>query len=82
MVNVNICLAVDSDVRVSVGSISQIVQRKDYRAIGGVLKGYNASLNMAILNLVKDIYAGWDQQTVRPSGKTVKCRKKPGTYRL
>ena len=75
VVNVDICLAVDGDVRVAVGPIGQIIQSEDYGSIGRVLKGHNAGLYLATLDLIKDVYAGENQRRGVRSGTS------PITYR-
>jgi hypothetical protein len=57
MVNVHVCLAIDSDIRIMVRSVSQVVQGEAHRTIGGVLKRHNTSLHLATLDLVKHVFA-------------------------
>ena len=56
VVHINVDLTIDGDVRIPVGSVSEVIESEDYRSIGRVLKGNHARCHMAVLNLVEYIY--------------------------
>ena len=55
MLDSDIALPADENVRVFTVKIGEKIQGKDYRAVAAVLKGYYASVGIAILHRREDI---------------------------
>lgn len=58
VVNIDISLAINSYIGITIEPISEVVESEDYGAIGRVLKRNNNCCNFTILDLVEDIYPG------------------------
>lgn len=56
VVNIDISLAINSYIGITIEPISEVVESEDYGAIGRVLKRNNTCCNFTILDLVEDIY--------------------------